>query len=990
VHHPRRFFRSSLLTAGALAAGTALAVPASASADAPVYPPAFAPAAAAVAQNQGEHDVRLFHGLPTGDDDGVVRVDVAGTTEDDGVLRFAEFRPSAGRTTLEQFGTQSAGTVERLLFAGAGHLNAQLPDATAVVAVVRRGVDAWEIVAYGAAGNGGVISTPLPGEPTGLAVGRFGPGAADTVAVSLATGETQVYGYGGNPATLAVQAVIPDLQAPLGSWPRYVGSTELVLGGSFEGQSVFITDPTGSDPGRTPMPDAPPLAAMQATGAQDLDRRGLRWATVPSSVSPSYAIGYGFETGAETAFEGSIGRLNRAATARFGRNGAGRDTVLAVGDTVTRVLGPYGEDDVVEVGGAEGTVVDVDQDGRDDLVTTGVDQETGGTTLAVHRNVSGDAETRAVLSGSQFSPALGTNDHDEPATTATSLTWTPQDGAEYRCALDGADAPAFQPCGQDGFDMVDLQTGGHRLRVERRQNGMTFWAPVASLTFAVQPEAPVVAGPAPDPHALPTKDPSISFVPHPGSTLECRSLTAHTDWASCANPFGADLPSGDHEIAFRWVDGHGVPSDAFTWKVAVDRTAPGAPHVFGRPVDTTSTAVSIGFTVDADATAECRVDDEQDFTACAGPILELTGLKPGPHKVEIRQTDQAGNTSDVELVEFAVVAPHAPTIVSGPTGDTDRTDADFVLGYDDPDWSVGALECALDGADFASCEAAVHVAGLAPGAHVLRARQTVDGTNHSVVSERRWTVTVPKVEEPTGPRSGDAPAEPVVTSKPVPAAPVPAAAPKPAAPQPGVRLETPAAPVKARSATVTGRALNVGCAVPGATSYRCEITVSKAGRRLGHAVRTGDGTVQVKLTREGARKVQRLGGLTVRVKVQATNGGTTTTTTKILVVPTDGLFAFDSAKPSAAGTRLAATIASQLFGARELTIVGHTDSKGTEQVNQALGLKRARAFAALLRSEGLGDTRVVVKSAGEGSPRTSNDTARGQQLNRRVEVTVRY
>lgn len=112
--------------------------------------------------------------------------------------------------------------------------------------------------------------------------------------------------------------------------------------------------------------------------------------------------------------------------------------------------------------------------------------------------------------------------------------------------------------------------------------------------------------------------------------------------------------------------------------------------------------------------------------------------------------------------------------------------------------------------------------------------------------------------------------------------------------------------------------------------------------------------------------------------------------TKVLVVPTDGLFAFDSAKPTESGRRLARSIASQLHGARELTIVGHTDALGRDDVNRRLGLRRAEAFAALLRHEGLGDTKVDVETAGETSPRVSNDTARGRQLNRRVEVTVRY
>lgn len=70
------------------------------------------------------------------------------------------------------------------------------------------------------------------------------------------------------------------------------------------------------------------------------------------------------------------------------------------------------------------------------------------------------------------------------------------------------------------------------------------------------------------------------------------------------------------------------------------------------------------------------------------------------------------------------------------------------------------------------------------------------------------------------------------------------ATPAPPAPEAPVVLTTLKAPVPTKAATVTGRALSVGCAVPGATDYRCVVTVTNGGKPLGRAVRTGDGAVR--------------------------------------------------------------------------------------------------------------------------------------------------
>lgn len=608
--------------------------------------------------------------------------------------------------------------------------------------------------------------------------------------------------------------------------------------------------------------------------------------------------------------------------------------------------------------------------------------------------------TRVAPAPDGFTPALTPYDEagDQFGTTSRTVTWTSPGGPyDYQCALDGEAGRAYTPCNVS-FAMSDLAIGSHTLYIERRDTGGgATWIPVNEIEFFVQPTAPVVDGSTPDPEAPATQNPRVAFAPQPGSTLQCRSRYDGGDWASCANPFGAGLSSDRHDYDFRWIDNaSGVWSGTTSVTLNVDNEAPEAPGVFERPDDGPSTSVRIGVNVYSDAKVECRIDDAEAFTECSdNGYIELTGLAQGAHKVEVRQTDQAGNVSETTVVEFTVLAPHAPTIVEGPSGTVDTTFAQFRLAYDDPEWFVGDLMCSLDGAEFDHCgDFNVYLRELSQGEHVFRTRQTVDGTNHSPVSERRWVVNGFVSDEPTGPQFGNAPED---TPAPAPK-PVPTPAPTPT-PTPTPELKAPSTPLAGKSAAVVGRALTVGCTVPGATSYRCEVTVSKGGKTLGRAVRTGNGSVQLKLTRAGARQVQRSGkGLTVRVQVTATVGGKSTVTTKTvrllptkdLALSTDEFFGAKGDTPTAAGKRIAKDIAAQLSGARRITITGHTDNAGSPAANQRLGLQRAEAVAALLRKAGLGGARVVVRSEGESKPKASNGTAKGREQNRRVEIVVSY
>ena len=70
----------------------------------------------------------------------------------------------------------------------------------------------------------------------------------------------------------------------------------------------------------------------------------------------------------------------------------------------------------------------------------------------------------------------------------------------------------------------------------------------------------------------------------------------------------------------------------------------------------------------------------------------------------------------------------------------------------------------------------------------------------------------------------------------------------------------------------------------------------------------------------------------------------------------------------------------------KLTIIGHTDSKGSDAYNMALGMRRAIAVRDKLLEFGLDPARILsVESRGESEPIAPNDTDQGRFENRRIE-----
>jgi outer membrane protein OmpA-like peptidoglycan-associated protein len=70
----------------------------------------------------------------------------------------------------------------------------------------------------------------------------------------------------------------------------------------------------------------------------------------------------------------------------------------------------------------------------------------------------------------------------------------------------------------------------------------------------------------------------------------------------------------------------------------------------------------------------------------------------------------------------------------------------------------------------------------------------------------------------------------------------------------------------------------------------------------------------------------------------------------------------------------------------QVTIIGHTDSTGSDAINDPLSRARAAAVRDYLSARGVDPSRVNVQGRGSHEPVSSNDTDAGRAANRRVEI----
>jgi len=72
----------------------------------------------------------------------------------------------------------------------------------------------------------------------------------------------------------------------------------------------------------------------------------------------------------------------------------------------------------------------------------------------------------------------------------------------------------------------------------------------------------------------------------------------------------------------------------------------------------------------------------------------------------------------------------------------------------------------------------------------------------------------------------------------------------------------------------------------------------------------------------------------------------------------------------------------------QVTLTGHTDDTGSPELNQNLGLNRAKAIQSILINNNVPQDQISIESKGETQPVASNATEEGRRENRRVEVRL--
>lgn len=99
-------------------------------------------------------------------------------------------------------------------------------------------------------------------------------------------------------------------------------------------------------------------------------------------------------------------------------------------------------------------------------------------------------------------------------------------------------------------------------------------------------------------------------------------------------------------------------------------------------------------------------------------------------------------------------------------------------------------------------------------------------------------------------------------------------------------------------------------------------------------------------------------------------------------------FETGSAVPTADSLKIIADIASVIERRSAISISGHTDATGSDRLNDALALERAKQVEALLLQQGVKPALISVTSHGKGNPAIPTPDGVAEPRNRRVVVIV--
>ena len=168
-----------------------------------------------------------------------------------------------------------------------------------------------------------------------------------------------------------------------------------------------------------------------------------------------------------------------------------------------------------------------------------------------------------------------------------------------------------------------------------------------------------------------SKSVSITVSANTGTTLKC--TLDNNQPTACTSPVQlTNLSEGQHTLGITQNPiGNSTESDPVTTTWTVDTVAPLAPVVTTKPSSPSYVrTATFAFTGEADARYACSIDAGA-YASCTGPV-SFTNLSEGSHSFRVKQTDQAGNTSeaatsswDIDLRQVAVGDLHSCALLTG-------------------------------------------------------------------------------------------------------------------------------------------------------------------------------------------------------------------------------------------------------------------------------------------------------------------------------------
>lgn len=263
-----------------------------------------------------------------------------------------------------------------------------------------------------------------------------------------------------------------------------------------------------------------------------------------------------------------------------------------------------------------------------------------------------------------------------------------QSGVGYQCQLDGG---SYASCATGGITYGPLGQGSHTFKVRVSAGAKT--SDATAYSWTVDTVAPST---------------SISY-PSDGATLaasdwgaSCRGAGSICGTARDANRIASVLISIQQQGSSRWWGGS-----------AYDQTS--------------------------ESFRQANVERDRDATRWS---YALALPSDGRYTVHVRAVDDAGNTTaagNQATASFTIdtTPPPAPTIVSGPEGETTSRSATFAFA--DAEHGV-RLECRRDGSRFAPCTSPASYGSLSLGAHRFEVHALDGAGNASAPIGRSWTI----------------------------------------------------------------------------------------------------------------------------------------------------------------------------------------------------------------------------------------------------------